>query len=272
MTVLDRTMSNPWLFDAERLNHTPSHLDGISKTQEGNFRIDGAKFIKSLGAEFGLHYCTVATATVFFHRFYMFYSFKLFPVYPTAATCLFLAGKAEETPKKSNDIVKFVKLQLEDAYVAQFGADPKEEILTLERILLQTLRFDLEVEHAYGYLIKYVKNIKVQSQTLSGEDAHKSLLQSAWTFINDSCCTTVCLQYEPEIVAIAMLLLACKTGGFEIIDWENRRPGIHKNWWDVYVANLEVETLESICHQVLDVYQYSSMPKRVVEPNSASVA
>lgn len=36
----------------------------------------------------------------------------------------------------------------------------KEEVMTLERILLQTIRFDLQVEHPYGYLIKYAKSLK----------------------------------------------------------------------------------------------------------------
>uniref|UniRef100_A0A6G1SBN5 Cyclin-K n=1 Tax=Aceria tosichella TaxID=561515 RepID=A0A6G1SBN5_9ACAR len=222
-------MNNPWLFDAKALKSTPSARDGYSRIEERNVRIDGAKFIKLLGTELGLHYCTVATGCVFFHRFYMRYSMKQFPVYPTAATCLFLAGKAEETPKKSNDIVKFAKLILKEPQFAQFGTDPKEEILTLERILLQTLRFDLEVEHSYDYLIKYVKRLKVHRADSSEDEAHKCLLQSAWTFANDSCCTTLCLQYAPEIVAIAMLFLARKTGHFEMNDWENKKPSIHKD-------------------------------------------
>lgn len=36
----------------------------------------------------------------------------------------------------------------------------QEEVMTLERILLQTIRFDLQVEHPYGYLIKYAKSLK----------------------------------------------------------------------------------------------------------------
>lgn len=255
-------MSNPWIFDSDRLDSSPSQNDGIKKTQETNYRIEGARFIQRLGArELELHYCTVATGAVFFHRFYMFHSFRMFPVYPMAATCLFLAGKVEETPKKSNDIVKFSKSILSEQDFAQFGTDPKEEILTLERILLQTLRFDLEVEHPYDHLIKYVKQFEVSRTGVTDETVKKELLQSAWTFLNDSCCTTVCLQYEPEIVAIAMLLLACKTGKYEITNWKERRPE-HKDWWDVYVENLDDLTLENICHQVLDVYQVSSMTKR----------
>lgn len=40
------------------------------------------------------------------------------------------------------------------------GIGLKEEVMTLERILLQTIRFDLQVEHPYGYLIKYAKSLK----------------------------------------------------------------------------------------------------------------
>ena len=32
--------------------------------------------------------------------------------------------------------------------------------MTLERILLQTIKFDLQVEHPYALLLKFAKNIK----------------------------------------------------------------------------------------------------------------
>ena len=32
--------------------------------------------------------------------------------------------------------------------------------MTLERILLQTIKFDLQVEHPYGFLLKYAKCLK----------------------------------------------------------------------------------------------------------------
>lgn len=253
-------MSNPWIFDTDRLESTPSQKDGITKGQETAYRLEGARFIQTLGArELELHYCTVATGSVFFHRFYMFHSFKMFPVYPMAATCLFLAGKVEETPKKSNDIVKFSKIILSEQDFAQFGPDPKEEILTLERILLQTLRFDLEVEHPYEHLIKYVKHFEVTNAAgVTDEVIKKELLQSAWTFLNDSCCTTLCLRYEPEIVAIAMLYLGCKTGGYTVTNWKDRQPE-HQYWWDVYVENLDHQIPELICHAILDIYTTSSM-------------
>lgn len=267
-------MSNPWIFEPERFEFTPSRKDGFVTTrdEERDLRSAGCRFIQDLGArKLDLHHCTVATGSVFFHRFYMFYSFRQFHIYPMAAACLFLAGKVEETPKKSNDIVKFSKTILSDQDFATFGQDPKEEILTLERILLQTLRFDLEVEHPYDHLVKYAKHCVVVRAGQKEEIGHKELLQSAWTFCNDSFCTIVCLQYEPEIVAIAMILLACKTSSFEILNWDNRRTE-HRNWWDAHVENLDVDTLEDICHRVLDVYQYSAKDRIATDQTPNAVA
>lgn len=43
----------------------------------------------------------------------------------TAACCLFLAGKVEETPKKCKDIIKTFRSMLNDTQFAHFGEDPK---------------------------------------------------------------------------------------------------------------------------------------------------
>jgi cyclin K len=97
------------------------------------------------GTEMGLGHNTIATGVVYFHRFYMFHSFRTFPRFVTACCCLFLAGKVEETPKKAKDIIKIAKSYLSEQKYVSFGDDPKEEVMTLERILLQTIKFDLQV-------------------------------------------------------------------------------------------------------------------------------
>jgi hypothetical protein len=49
----------------------------------------------------------------------------------TAACCLFLAGKVEETPKKCKDIIKTFRSMLTDAQFVHFGEDPKVIFLHL---------------------------------------------------------------------------------------------------------------------------------------------
>ena len=54
-----------------------------------------------------------------------------------ATCCLFLAGKAEETPKKCRDIIRTMRQLTNDRQFETFGVDPREEIMALERVLLQ---------------------------------------------------------------------------------------------------------------------------------------
>ena len=58
-----------------------------------------------------------------------------------ATCCLFLAGKAEETPKKCKDLIRTVRTLTNDTQFATFGVDPREEVMVIERVLLQVSRF-----------------------------------------------------------------------------------------------------------------------------------
>ena len=58
-------------------------------------------------------------------------------------------------------------------------------------------------------------------------------------------CTTLCLQWEPEVIAIALMYLAGKLSKFEIQDWSGRQPR-HIRWWDMFVEDISLEILEGI--------------------------
>lgn len=140
-----------WYYDKKELRTPPSVLKGLPLEHESRYRREGARFIRELGSAMNLSPATMATASVYFHRFYMFHTFQDFPRYvrtnlnysdrnnelntlinnsffnqqPTACACLFLAGKAEETPKKCRDVIKFAKDLLPDAKFAQFGPEAR---------------------------------------------------------------------------------------------------------------------------------------------------
>ncbi|XP_076059288.1 cyclin K isoform X2 [Oratosquilla oratoria] len=236
-----------WYYEKRELRSTPSIQEGLTYEQETLYRREGARFILQVGNKMGLRYETMATGVVYFHRFYMFHTFQEFPRHVTACCCLFLAGKVEETPKKCRDIIKTAKSLIDEQTWAEFGIDPKEEVMTLERILLQTIKFDFIVEHPYTYLLKYAKCLKGDKKKL------QNMVQMAWTFVNDSLCTTLSLQWEPEIIAIALMYLAGKLSKFDVVDWVGRTPK-HQRWWDMYVEGISMELLEDVCHQVLDLY------------------
>ena len=56
---------------------------------------------------------TIATASVFLHRFYMMHSLKQYGSREVAMACLFLAGKVEESLRKVEAVVNYL-LRLED--------------------------------------------------------------------------------------------------------------------------------------------------------------
>lgn len=236
---------------------------------------EATNFIKECGNHMGLGYSTIHTAIVYLHRFYMFHSFKTFPRFVTACSCLFLAGKVvsllsfnlnsylwcllqEETPKKCRDIIKKASTILTSSKMVSFGEDPKEEVITMERILLKTIKFDLQVDHPYRFLIEYAKCLKS-----NGTVPKEQVVQKAWNFINDSLETTLCLQWEPEIIAVAMMYLASKISKYEVADWKGRTTE-HQKWWDMFVRDITKNILDDICHQVSPIYAHKSSLSNII--------
>jgi hypothetical protein len=79
--------------------------------------------------------------------------------------------------------------------------------MTIERVLLQTVKFDLQVEHPYKCLLQYAKIFKID------RELKRNIVQMAWTFLNDSLSTTLCLQWEPEVRAVVTFDI-CKSMKF----------------------------------------------------------
>jgi hypothetical protein len=62
-----------------------------------------------------------------------------------------------------------------------------------------------QVVNPHEFLFNYAKASFDLERTKLEE-----LVQMSWTFVNDSLVTTLCLQWEPEVIAIAMIHLALK--------------------------------------------------------------
>lgn len=123
---------------------------------------------------------------------------------------MFLAGKAEETPRVLQDvaIVSYEIIHKKDVPAAQrkvcfqsYSPRPfplrllllhisvvsvlqevceqqKKSVLSAEELLLSTLNFDLSVGHPYEPLIDAIKKYKV-------EEVKAQFPQVAWSFVND---------------------------------------------------------------------------------------
>ena len=148
-----------------------------------------------------------------------------------AATSLFLATKSEENCRKTKEIVIAV------AKVAQKNASHtideqskeywrwRDSILLYEELMLEQLTFDVVLQSPYNLLISFLLTF--------GLEKNKSLRNAAWSFINDSIMTPLCLSLPPKDIAIAALFFGAKLTGDVIPDvdglpwWEylGGRPG-----------------------------------------------
>ena len=211
---------------------------------------------------------SIATAIVFYHRFYARESYESYERFQVATTCLFLASKVEETPKKLKDVIL-------ECYKVQHNTvqppDPdshdlhklKEQVLVCERELLRVLGFDLSVEHAYRPLLAYIKSI-------SGT---RDLAQIAWNFINDSLRTTICLQYAPRCLAAAAAMMASNYLEAKLqkpCPLPAHPPGTGGKWYDAF--QVREHTINEIVRLIQQMYDDNKSGGSVQLANSGAVA
>ena len=278
-----------WIFGRAALENSPSARDGVSAEQERQYRRKTCQFVDKCAMRFKpqMPKLTIATAQVFFHRFFARQSFRAHDRMVIATACLHLAGKVEETPRKLSVVAQVMHVTLNK------GADPlardskafvelKESILIAERVLLHTIAFDLDVEHPYKDLVPLVQQMRIKDKERS-----KAVLQTAWNFVNDSLSTNLCLQHQPRVVACATVYLAGKY--LRIPEWDNGKNttvgggvatggaaaaaggsggpvmrGISK-WADDF--GVPTAVLYSICTQILELYSMQGL-----DPKMAAVS
>lgn len=173
-------MTLPKQFD---ISHLPSLVkDGMSVAEEATKRRKTCRFIEESGRILKLPRVAIATAMVFFHRFYAKHAFSDHDRFEVAVASIILAAKTEESPKKVNLVIEeCYKLKMRGMQAGRIsnaesttGKDPmatsealdpqseefsklKERILLLERVLLHTIGFELSIDHPYKFLVDQIK-------------------------------------------------------------------------------------------------------------------
>ncbi|KAF9306423.1 hypothetical protein BGZ74_005968 [Mortierella antarctica] len=156
-------VDNQWLFKKEDLYRTPSAQNNIGFREEKESRSKGVLFIITVGMHLKLPQLTMATAALFFHRFYMRHSLTRFKFYDVGAACLYLASKTEESTRKFKDVIvacaqKAAKKDVPFDDNSKEYRSWKDTIVHTEEVLLEALCFELTVEHPYHYLLALFEN------------------------------------------------------------------------------------------------------------------
>jgi len=226
------------LISKDKLYNSPSRKDNVSLEQEQTMRKGACLYMQHAGALLKFPQITTVTSIVFFHRFFSRRSLATYDRYVIATTCLYLAAKVAESPRKIRDIINvaFLILNNQTLKISSEYWDLKDVVVKMESVVLRTLAFHLTVEHPHHYLFNYLKAIE-------GDQ----LAQPAWSILKDSYCTTICLQYAPNVIATSCIYLAAKFSNYHIIDGE-KMP-----WWMVFEAKME--EIDDICNRIIDLYE-----------------
>lgn len=235
-----------WLFTEAELLRTPSILEGLTPEKERENRSKGVNFILQVGIMLKLPQITLATASVFLHRFYMRHPMQTFHYYSIAATCLFLAYKVEECVRKMRElVVACVRVAQKDPHKNVDEQDKeywrwRDNILQYEDLLLEAICFDLSLEPPYKTLFDLLMQFE--------QGDNKRLRNAAWAFVNDSCLTTLCLLFPSRTIAASAFYAAAKHCDVAFPDDARGRP-----WWEV--IDVDVGSIRRACNYMASIYE-----------------
>ncbi|GLJ20559.1 hypothetical protein SUGI_0374050 [Cryptomeria japonica] len=228
----------------EQIAKSPSRKDGIDLETETTLRVYGCDLIQESGILLRLPQAVMATAQVLFHRFYFKKSFARFNVKRVAASCVWLAAKLEESPRRIQQILNVfhrIECRREDLPLEPLEPHSKKytelkmDLNRTERHLLKEMGFICHVEHPHKFILNYLATV----------EAPPELMQEAWNLANDSLRTTLCVRFKSEVVACGVVYAAARR--FQVPLPEN------PPWWKVFDA--EKHEIDEVCRVLANLYR-----------------
>ncbi|WVQ82567.1 hypothetical protein IAT38_004697 [Cryptococcus sp. DSM 104549] len=132
------------------------------------------QLIQKLGKRLILKQYPIATACVFFRRFYLKNSICETNPYLVLAACVFVAAKVEETPVHIKSVVSEMKVVCNEYNVKMFPAETNK-LGEMEFYLLEDLDFHLVVFHPYRALLHMTGREPSDSGTFPQSRAEEDL-------------------------------------------------------------------------------------------------
>lgn len=232
------------LLPEEKLNSTPSHLDGLDAETETDLRILGCELIQTAGILLKLPQVAMATGQVIFQRFYYSKSLVRHNMETTAMGCICLASKIEEAPRRIRDVISVFHhikqvtsnkpispVILDQNYVAQ-----KNQVIKSERRVLKELGFCVHVKHPHKIIVMYLQ--------LLGYERNRLLMQQSWNYMNDSLRSDVFLRHHPETVACACIYLGARQLQLPLPS----SPA----WFSLF--KVQESAIKDVCRRILRLY------------------
>ncbi|KAJ1667658.1 RNA polymerase II holoenzyme cyclin-like subunit [Coemansia sp. RSA 1646] len=214
-----------------------THMMQLTSHEITYLKIYFANLILKLGKRLRTRQEIIATALVYFKRFYINNTYYDIDPYLMAATCVYLACKVEENPHH----IKHIWTESKAVYT-ETSADIRfpydiPDIAECESYLLEEMKFYLVAYHPYQVLIDISDNIKLS----------KPSMQAAWSIINDSFRTDLALVYPPHVIAVASLFLS------RVVDQGNMSDIEAQQWFAD--LNVDITDVLQVVNELVELYK-----------------
>ncbi|XP_001625017.2 cyclin-C [Nematostella vectensis] len=229
---------NQWMLDVDEIMiGRQQDLQFLTEVEYQKVHIFYSNFMQSLGEHLDLRQQVIATATVFFKRFYSKNSLKSIDPLLIAPTCVYLASKVEECGAISNNkLISACSSVVKNKYSYAFQMEQfpyrMNQVLECEFYLLEMLDCCLIIYHPYRPLTQYVSDLGME----------EAILPTAWRIINDSLRTDIFLIYPPYLIALAAIHMAC------VIQQKDS-----KQWFAE--LSVDMDQIVEITHHILRLYE-----------------
>ncbi|XP_073655516.1 cyclin-Q isoform X2 [Tursiops truncatus] len=190
------------------------------------------------GVKLGMRSIPIATACAIYHKFFCEIDLDAYDPYLVAMSSLYLAGKVEEQRLRTRDIInvsnRYFHPDSEPLELDSRFWELRDSIVQCELLVLRVLRFQVSFQHPHKYLLHYLLSVKNWLNRYSWQRSPVSI--TAWALLRDSYHGGLCLRFQAQHIAVAVLHLALQAYGVEVpAEAEAEKP-----WWQIYTMDTEI--------------------------------
>ncbi|XP_032121101.1 cyclin-Q isoform X2 [Sapajus apella] len=190
------------------------------------------------GVKLGMRSIPIATACTIYHKFFCETSLDAYDPYLIAMSSIYLAGKVEEQHLRTRDIInvsnRYFNPSGEPLELDSRFWELRDSVVQCELLMLRVLRFQVSFQHPHKYLLHYLVSLKNWLNRHSWQRTPVAV--TAWALLRDSYHGGLCLRFQAQHIAVAVLYLALQVYGVEVpAEVEAEKP-----WWQIYTMDTEI--------------------------------
>ncbi|XP_035242727.1 cyclin-Q [Anguilla anguilla] len=207
------------------------------------------RFIMETGVKLGMQSVPIATACSLYHRFFQSASLRVYEPFLVAMSAIYLAGKVEEQHLRTRDIInvshKYFEVDSEPLELNSQFWELRDSVVQCELLILRQLNFQVSFQHPHKYLLHYLLSLKALLNRHAW--SRTPICETAWALLRDSYHGPLCVEHDPQHLAVAVLHLALQAYGVEL-------PQGEAEWWQVFCEDITKSTIDTIISKLLELY------------------